>query len=135
MQFIDVEDKIFGPFSWRQFIYLIGGAGAAVVSFIMNKVAFVFIGLPLLALSLLLAFYPFNGRPFSFLLEAVFMYLKNKKIYFWRKNISKATVKYKPRKINSAYDNFSEKMNQVRTNKINELSRQLELNSLQKPEV
>jgi len=26
-QFIEVEDKIFGPFTWKQFIYLMGGEG------------------------------------------------------------------------------------------------------------
>ena len=34
-QFIEVEDKIFGPFTWKQFIYLAGGAGAAVTLYLM----------------------------------------------------------------------------------------------------
>ncbi|NCT02072.1 PrgI family protein, partial [Candidatus Parcubacteria bacterium] len=32
-QFIEVEDKIFGPLTWRQFLYLSGGLGMAVVIF------------------------------------------------------------------------------------------------------
>ncbi|HMA77641.1 MAG TPA: PrgI family protein, partial [Candidatus Paceibacterota bacterium] len=64
-QFIEVEDKIFGPFTWRQFIYLIGGGGIAAVLFITNGFLFLFIGLPIGALAILLAFYPVNNRPFS----------------------------------------------------------------------
>ena len=32
-QFIEIEDKIFGPFTWKQFVYLGGGIGLAAVIF------------------------------------------------------------------------------------------------------
>ena len=32
-QFIEIEDKIFGPFTWKQFVYLAGGVGLAAVIF------------------------------------------------------------------------------------------------------
>jgi len=32
-QFIDIEDKIFGPFSFKQFVYLAGGAGLCYIFF------------------------------------------------------------------------------------------------------
>jgi len=135
MQFIDVEDKIFGPFSWKQFIYLIGGAGIAAITFIINKIIFILIGIPLLGLSLLLAFYPFNGRSFSFFLESLFMYIKNKKIYFWRKDENQVMVKYMPEKDRNNINNFNETVVKVQANKINEISRKLDLNSMQKTEL
>ena len=45
-QFIDIEDKIIGPLTWRQFIYLGGGVGGAVVIFLTtNFLIFLFVGL------------------------------------------------------------------------------------------
>ncbi len=83
-QFIDIEDKIFGPLTWRQFLYLGGGVGMGVVLFFINKLLFLFVGLPLAILAGALAFYPVNNRPFSFFLEAIFNYLGSDKLYLWK---------------------------------------------------
>lgn len=85
-QFIEVEDKIFGPFTFKQFIYLAGGAG---ISFILYKVlppffAILFIA-PIVALTLALAFYKINKKPFVAILESAFRYLLQKKLYIWKK--------------------------------------------------
>lgn len=84
-QFIDIEDKIFGPLTWRQFLYLGGGIGLGVVLFFVNKLLFLFFGLPIMALAGALSFYPVNNRPFSFFLEAVFNYIGSDKLYLWQK--------------------------------------------------
>lgn len=85
-QFIDIEDKIFGPLSWRQFLYVGGGVGMAIVLFITaDFFVFVLIGLPLGLLAGALAFYPVNNRPFSFFLEAVYNYSTNQKLYLWKR--------------------------------------------------
>jgi len=85
-QFIEIEDKIVGPFTWRQFIYLGGGVGmAAVIFFATNIVVFVIVGLPIGLLAAALAFYPVNNRPFSFFLEAMFNYVTGQRLYLWRK--------------------------------------------------
>lgn len=66
-QFIEIEDKIFGPLTWRQFLYLGGGIGAAVVMFlVLPFIFFVIFGIPLALLSAALSFYPVNSRPFSY---------------------------------------------------------------------
>jgi hypothetical protein len=85
-QFIEIEDKIFGPLTWRQFLYLGGGIGMAVVIFLTtNFLVFLFLGLPLALLALALSFYPVNNRPFSYFLEAIFNYISSQRMYFWRK--------------------------------------------------
>ena len=84
-QFIEIEDKIFGPLSWRQFLYLGGGLGlAAVLFFTGNLFLFVLFGIPAGALAGALAFYPVNNRPFSYFLEAIFNYVTGKRLYLWR---------------------------------------------------
>lgn len=91
-QFIDIEDKIFGPLTWKQFLYLGGGIGMGVALFLMNKILFVLIGLPLIGVALALAFFPVNGRPFSFFLEAFFGFIGSTKLYLWRR---KENIVYK----------------------------------------
>lgn len=85
-QFIDVEDRIVGPLTLKQFLY-IAGAGAAAF-FIWYKFqfwVFLLFGLPLAALALALAFVKINGRPFIYFLTAVFNYLRKPRMYVWKK--------------------------------------------------
>lgn len=85
-QFIEIEDKIFGPFTWRQFLYLGGGVGMGVVLFFTTPFwVFLLIGLPLALLAGALSFYPVNNRPFSFFLESLVGYFKRQKLYLWKK--------------------------------------------------
>ncbi len=86
-QFIEVEDKIFGPLSIKQFIYLAGGFGLSVMFYIFVPyflVALVFI-IPIIAVSLALAFYKVNNKPFIVLVENAFTYILNPKLYIWRR--------------------------------------------------
>jgi hypothetical protein len=84
-QFIEIEDKIFGPLTWRQFLYVGGGVGIAAVLFLAAPFfVFVLIGLPIGLLALALAFYPINNRPFSYFLEAMYNYFMNQRLYLWR---------------------------------------------------
>lgn len=85
-QFIEVEDKIFGPLTLKQFIYLVGGAG---LSFIFYRYLpfylAVFFILPIAGFSLALAFYKINKKPFINVVEAAFKYTLGNKLYVWRK--------------------------------------------------
>ena len=63
-QFIDIEDKIIGPLTLKQFIYLLGGLGVIAISWFYFKLGvFIIISIPILVLSLGLAFFKVNGRP------------------------------------------------------------------------
>jgi len=132
-QFIEIEDKIFGPFTWKQFVYLTGGIGAAGVTFLVGGIfIFVLIGIPATSIAFLLAFYPVNNRPFSIFLESFVSFYNSSKTYHWRK-----------REVNiySAENHISveeEPTTKITVPKkgggINSLARQLELNALQKSE-
>jgi hypothetical protein len=85
-QFIEIEDKIFGPFTWKQFVYLCGGVGTGVVLFLVAPfVIFIIFGAPLIGIAILLAFYPVNNRPFSLFLESMVNYYSRSRNYRWRK--------------------------------------------------
>lgn len=93
-QFVDVEDKIFGPFTLKQFIYLGGGAGLIIALFTtVPKVLAFFLSIPIVLLSLSLTFFKLNNQPFILILESFFKYITNKKLYIWKKE--EAQVKKK----------------------------------------
>jgi hypothetical protein len=132
-QFIEIEDKIFGPLTWRQFLYLGGGLGMGVVLFFTtNIVIFLLIGLPLAVLAGALAFYPVNNRPFSFFLEAIFNYITKQRLYLWKK---KSDVVYKSsRPQNKNVEPSSREKTTLSNKNISSLARRLELQALQKNE-
>ena len=133
-QFIEVEDKIFGPLTWRQFVYMGGGVGIGVMLFFLAPFfVFVLLGLPLAGLSFALAFYPVNNRPFAVFLESVFRYFRGSRLYLWQK---KGTGIYE-----GAHNTPSEAPVQLGTympptteNNLASLSRKLELETLQRDE-
>lgn len=93
-QFIDVEDKIFGPLTFKQFVYIAGGVGFTVIMYIILPFFFVIlIAGPVLLLSAALAFYKVNDRPFIQVLESAFQYITKKRLYVWKKQPKKIAKK------------------------------------------
>jgi hypothetical protein len=129
-QFIEIEDKIFGPLTWRQFLYLGGGGAMAVVLFLIAPfIIFLIVGLPLGLLALALAFYPVNNRPFSDLLEAIYNFFLRKRVYHWRQ--ANAMV-YKQSASERAQSNPYDFTTKSEKKDIASLARRLELDALQK---
>lgn len=85
-QFIEVEDKIFGPLTLKQFIYLAAGGAISFMffHFFPIYVALFFI-VPTAGLALALAFYKVNNKPFIVIMEAALKYLVGNKLYIWKK--------------------------------------------------
>ena len=83
-QFIEVEDKIFGPLTFKQFIYLGGGLG---VAYMLWRLLPIFIAAPFIigvcGLAAALAFMQYNGRPFIQAMESAFFYVIRSKLYLW----------------------------------------------------
>ncbi|MDP3763907.1 MAG: PrgI family protein [bacterium] len=85
-QFIEVEDKIFGPLTFKQFIYVAGGAGMVVLLFIfLPKFLAIIISLPIVLFAAALAFYKINDKPFINVVEAFVKYTLTSKLYIWKK--------------------------------------------------
>ena len=85
-QFIDVEDKVFGPLTIKQFLYLIGGAGVSYLLWVSFPAFFAILFIiPVAALALALAFYRINDRPFVQAIENGVQYFMSNKLYLWKK--------------------------------------------------
>jgi hypothetical protein len=86
-QFLDVEDKVIGPLTIKQFLYLAGGAG---LGYLTYKIIpwFTIAVIPALGFFILggmLAFYKHNNKPFIFLVESAFNYSQSSRLYVWRR--------------------------------------------------
>lgn len=89
-QFLDIEDKIFGPFTFKEFVYLAGGAG---LCFVLYKLLGLVLGaVPILVVagfSIALARYKPNNKPFIDMIEAAFNYSFQSKLYIWKRRTKK----------------------------------------------
>lgn len=85
-QFIDMEDKIIGPFTLKQFGYIVGAGGVSFVIWTLIPIHFiaVLIIAPVAGLFLALAFVKYNNRSFGEFLESAFAYYTGAKIYTWK---------------------------------------------------
>lgn len=97
-QFIDVEEKVFGPLTFRQFIYLLGGGGTIyILTRLVPLYVAIILAVPIGLFALALAFYKINERPFINMLESAFTFLIRNKLYIWKKEKKeKKTTEAKP---------------------------------------
>ncbi|MBI2507296.1 MAG: PrgI family protein [Candidatus Niyogibacteria bacterium] len=97
-QFIEVEDKIFGPLTLKQFIYVLGGAASIFIIYVFFGVAgVIFLGLPVGVLAAALAFYKVNNQPFISLLANALSFYAKSKLYIWKKrDIKKSAAQKTP---------------------------------------
>jgi hypothetical protein len=92
-QFIEIEDKIFGPLTLKQFIYVAGGAAVGMLAFtLLPKFLAILIAAPFVGVGAALAFYKPNNRPFVYTLEAMWNYFLGEKLYIWKKQPKKVAA-------------------------------------------
>ncbi len=84
-QFIDVEDRIFGPLTLRQFLYLAGaGAGSFFLFFLMTTKVWIGVTALFFVIAASLAFIKINGRTLPVMAGYVFRYFWLPKFYVWK---------------------------------------------------
>jgi hypothetical protein len=125
-QFIEIEDKIFGPLSFKEFAYIAGGCG---LSFILYRyipsflIALIVIA-PVLIFAGLLAFYRPNNKPFIEMVQSALTFAIGSKLYIWKKE-------KKPLQTKEVDFTFNERGNAIKPdlseNKLNTIARDLDL--------
>ena len=85
-QFIDVEDKVAGPLTWRQILWMIGmGAVLLVMYNVFDSASFFVLAIPVILLFSLFAFYRPNGMSMiAFAMHGVF-FLFQPKVAVWER--------------------------------------------------
>lgn len=91
-QFIDVEDKIIGPISVRQFVIFMGGGALLVLSYQIvyrasgNFILFFLFAIFIIGATFVFAFLKINGQPFHFFLLNFFVNLRYPRLRVWNKS-------------------------------------------------
>ena len=84
-QFIDTEDKVVGPFSLRQFLYIgIGAFFCAILYFFVATWLFAIGSIIIMGAAAAIAFVKVNGQPFIKLLGAAAGYYWKPQAYVWK---------------------------------------------------
>jgi len=126
-QFTDVEDKIFGPLTLKQFVYVGGGAG---FGFLLWNYLPVILAVPLalgvVGVAVALAFVKVNKKPLIIVMEAAFMYFIHSKLYLWKTNReAKKAKKQKQTRLPSAQ---IQEVPSLSENKLKSLAWSLDIN-------
>ncbi|MEA4910884.1 hypothetical protein SDC9_21722 [bioreactor metagenome] len=129
-QFLDIEDKIFGPFTLKQFGYLLGAIafGYLFWRIIPAKIIAVPLILIFSGTFVALAFVKINNRPFADILESAYKFLIGNKTYVWYQE--KKIEKEEPKKDLRAIDLLKKnKIEEEKSpfDKIRELSGKLDI--------
>ena len=93
-QFIDVEDKIFGPITTRQFIIMLTGGLLIFLAYrLADFLLFIFLLILLGGLTLILAFIKINGQAFHYFLLNLVQTLRRPSRRVWNKIYTDSEIK------------------------------------------
>jgi len=85
-QFIDVEDKILGPITMRQFFIILIPFGSGILLYFLLKLWLVaIIEIPITIAAMVFAFYKPYGMRFSRFFAAFLSYILKPRMYLWKR--------------------------------------------------
>lgn len=94
-QFLDVEAKIIGPITARQFLILLGVLLGEFFLYriFLNIAVQLVIGVPLLAGGVIFSFFKVNGQPFHYIVLNMLQTLRKPRLRVWDKTLSDADLR------------------------------------------
>ncbi|MBT6254498.1 PrgI family protein [Candidatus Uhrbacteria bacterium] len=93
-QFLDVESKIIGPITVRQFVtIMVAGLIIVIQNRLFDFSLFLVFAIPTAAISLVIAFVRIHGQPFHYIMLNYLQTLRRPSIRVWSKNRSDAEIK------------------------------------------
>lgn len=118
-QFIETEDKIVGPLTLKQFLYIAAGAALCFALFFFLKTAlWLFFVIIIMPIAISLAFIQINGRSLPTVMFAALGYYWKPRFYIWKREEAETP------ELNIAQPRFSgvrsrldDLMNQLKTSK------------------
>lgn len=94
-QFIEVEDKIFGPITTRQFlILLVAGTSVFLAYRFGDLMMFILVTVIIGGFSLILAFVKINGQNFHYFLLNIIQSARKPSLRVWQKSFTKQELNY-----------------------------------------
>ena len=113
-QFIEEEDKIFGPLTLKQFFYVLGGGATIFILYALVRPMFLMflLAIPVAIFFGMLAFYKVNSQPFIKTVENFVSHYTRTRLFLWRKadgpEIKQITTAETAKKIGSPMPKLTE---------------------------
>lgn len=122
-QFIDVEDKVIGPITVRQFIIMLVGSGLIFIAYkLADFTLFLLEGVVIFLITVVIAFVKINGRPIHYFLLNLAQTSMRSRLRVWNRVYSEAELKiYSKEKVPVLPTKIAIK-NKVRASRLAELS-------------
>jgi hypothetical protein len=94
-QFLDVETKIIGPVTMRQFLIMIAVIIAEffIYRLFLNIVVVILLGVPVLAIGIIFAFAKVNGQAFHFVILSMIQTFRKPMVRVWDKSLTETQVR------------------------------------------
>ncbi len=123
-QFIDVEDKIAGPLTWKQLLWMIG-MGAVLLFFfnLFDTPLFIISAIPTVLLFAAFAFYKPDGFPLTTFIFYAILFLFRPKVAVWERPVNTRPLVKAPEKKNE--DSIAQPK-EINEEKLKELARILD---------
>lgn len=120
-----IEDKVIGPFTIKQFLYLAGGAA---IIFLTNYFFQLIIVIPVAiligSLAGSLAFLKINEQPFPATLKHALLYALRPRLFLWKKETA---AKKSPRPTDKKAENVVSSIPKISQSKLNDLAWSLDI--------
>lgn len=98
-QFIDIESKIVGPLTIKQFLYLAGAGGASfMLFFVLETWLWLIMTAILGGLGVALAFVKYNGQPLPRIIFHAFFFFWRPRLYLWKREAGEKALGQDTRK-------------------------------------
>ncbi|MEK7149389.1 MAG: PrgI family protein [Patescibacteria group bacterium] len=99
-QFIETEDKIAGPLTLKQLLYLTGAGALSFVSFFILKFwLWLIITVFLSVVASAFSFIKYNGQPLIKIVYSAFRYFWNPRLYLWKREIKPQIIEISEEKV------------------------------------
>lgn len=134
-QFIDAEDKIFGPITARQFIILmVGGLLDFALFKLLGFVPFLLTAIPILIIAATFAFAKVNGQVFHYFVLNLIQTAKKPKLRVWNKVYTDAQLQAYIKEVNVELPPPIPHKPPMSSSRLNELSLVVNTGGVYKPE-
>lgn len=114
-QFIDIEDKIVGPFTGKQTIYLMVGGGFMMLIFsFFDFIFFAFVFIIVVPITLAFAFWKPKGMTVARWIANIIGYYTSDHLYIWRREPEGMKIEAIQKKVSKAVSKKAVSKNRIR---------------------
>ena len=134
-QFIDAEDKVFGPITARQFIIIMIVGLTEFIFFKAFRFAiFLTAGIPFFAIGMIFAFAKINGQPFHYFMLNLIQTVKKPGLRVWDKRLTDSEIKLLIKKEDEVVVDPPKRKERVSGSRLQELTLVVNTGGVYKPE-